>query len=343
MSPIIYRIIDANINRLKEGLRVIEEWCRFGLDNENYASICKKSRHEIIEICRQAEISFSDLVSSRDTEGDVGVSLSSINEYEREDVSSVLKANFNRVQESLRVLEEYSKIFKTGKPFEKIRYEMYTLEKDIFSDKKKLALQSELYVLLTESLCRLPITECVQELLDAGARLFQLREKDKSDRVFFQMASGILSLVRQYDGVVIINDNFSIAQITGADGIHLGLNDLPLTEVKDMVPKDFIIGATVHNMDELLGLPDFVDYIGVGPCFESVTKPDIKSEGLGLIKKVIDESKFRSFAIGGIGSNNINSLLSIELDQFAVCSAIIGSSTPGEEFKKLQKMIIEKR
>jgi len=341
VSQIIYRIIDANVNRLKEGLRVIEEWCRFSLDNKNYSNICKNTRHKIIEICQQSKIPFSELISARDTDNDVGVNISSRNEYERENIFSVLKANFNRVQESLRVLEEYSKIFKNGKPFETIRYEMYTLEKNIFSNLKKKDLNSNIYVLLTEELCELSILDCLQKLLESGAKLFQLREKNKSESEFYELGTKIMGLVKEYDGTVIVNDNLGVALAIGADGVHLGINDLPLEKVGELVPLDFIIGATVHDLNDLKVIPDRIDYIGIGPCFDSLTKPQLKSEGFEFIKEINDKSDFLTFCIGGIDLENCSNLLSLNMNQFAICSAIIGSSNPDKEYQNLLQTINE--
>ncbi len=101
----IKRILDANLDRAREGLRIIEEWCRFGLDNPDLAQECKEMRHQL------ASWHSIDLKRHRDTAGDIGRDLSHPREEIRETVEGLLQANLARVQEAFRVLEEYGKLY----------------------------------------------------------------------------------------------------------------------------------------------------------------------------------------------------------------------------------------
>ena len=124
MERAILRILDANLNRAREGLRVIEEWCRFGLERSDLTEICKNLRQQL------GQLHTADIRAARDTPGDPGIHLTHPQESQREDIRQVLLANCARVQESLRVLEEYGKIDRPdlAATAKQIRYQVYTLE-----------------------------------------------------------------------------------------------------------------------------------------------------------------------------------------------------------------------
>ncbi len=124
----IKRMIDANFNRAREGLRVIEDIARFVLDNRDVTDKIKTLRSDFAQI----EKSF-DFTLSRDTENDVGTSLSSNIEEKRADIFDIFKANVKRIEESLRVLEEAFKTIdiKVSKRIKSLRYKTYTIEKEL--------------------------------------------------------------------------------------------------------------------------------------------------------------------------------------------------------------------
>ncbi len=132
MDDKVYRIIDANINRAKEGLRVVEDITRFVLENEELTSKLKKIRHQISELNHQLA-DYSLLLSSRDSEADPGLSISAKNRDKRGNYLDLVISNMRRAQEACRVLEEVSKLKSEnlGFEFEKIRYAVYLLEKEI--------------------------------------------------------------------------------------------------------------------------------------------------------------------------------------------------------------------
>ncbi|HEY9846525.1 MAG TPA: hypothetical protein V6D03_10030, partial [Candidatus Caenarcaniphilales bacterium] len=125
--PALCRILDANLDRAREGLRVIEEWCRFGLNNTLLTAKCKQLRQEL------AYWHSSDLRVARNTPQDPGTSLSHAQEEHRSSIHAVLQSNFSRVEEALRALEEYGKLYKPGmgEAFKQMRYQVYTLESNL--------------------------------------------------------------------------------------------------------------------------------------------------------------------------------------------------------------------
>ena len=136
---LIAQILDANLDRAREGIRVIEEWCRFGLRKSNLAKICKDMRQEL------ALWHTSELRLSRDTKNDPGINLSHPQEEVKGNIEELLQANLCRIQESLRVLEEYGKLHHSemGESFKKIRYKVYILESSLmeYPHYEKLRLQ----------------------------------------------------------------------------------------------------------------------------------------------------------------------------------------------------------
>ncbi len=135
----IVRIIDANLNRGREGLRVVEDIIRFTTDDQNLSSQIKSARHEIIDIAKQLPINESDLLSARDSVSDVGIEIRSDSEDNRTSVHQIVCANIRRAQESMRVLEELSKLYDADVAlrFKKLRFKLYDIEKQIFTNLKK--------------------------------------------------------------------------------------------------------------------------------------------------------------------------------------------------------------
>ncbi|MEW6609175.1 MAG: thiamine-phosphate pyrophosphorylase [bacterium] len=132
MEDKIYRIIDANINRAKEGIRVVEDVCRFVLEDEELTSKLKKIRHQIGKLTHKL-VNYSSLLTSRDSESDPGLSISAQNKEKRKDYVDLVISNMCRAEESCRVLEEISKLKDENLSFEfeKIRYALYLLEKEV--------------------------------------------------------------------------------------------------------------------------------------------------------------------------------------------------------------------
>lgn len=129
----IARIIDANLNRSREGLRVVEDLVRFVLNDADLASQIKTARHEIVSIARQLPIDDLELLDSRDSRGDVGMNLNCSSEDFRLNLPQIAVANIRRSQEAMRVLEEVSKLYDTNPAlqFKKLRFRLYDLEKQI--------------------------------------------------------------------------------------------------------------------------------------------------------------------------------------------------------------------
>lgn len=135
----IIRIIDANLNRGREGLRVVEDLVRFIMDDSSLASQIKSARHEITEIAKQLPIDDNDLLNARDSIGDVGIELNSASEDNRTSILQIACANIRRAQESMRVLEELSKLYsaEVALKFKRLRFQLYEIEKKVLTSLKE--------------------------------------------------------------------------------------------------------------------------------------------------------------------------------------------------------------
>ena len=139
------RILDANLNRAREGLRVVEDVVRFVLDDASLAARIKTIRHEVTSLVLQLPLNELELLGARDSQGDVGMNLNCASEDLRPDLSKIASANIHRSQEAMRVLEEVSKLYddNVALKFKKLRFQIYELEKEILPELIKCQTQNE--------------------------------------------------------------------------------------------------------------------------------------------------------------------------------------------------------
>ncbi|MBN1765939.1 MAG: thiamine phosphate synthase [Sedimentisphaerales bacterium] len=325
------RIIDANFNRAREGLRVMEEFCRFGLNDLHLSGIAKGIRHDLCQVIKQ--IPQKDLLHSRDIIGDVGTLITTASEIKRQDEADVVRAAAMRLTEALRCLEEYTKMDYAGVAgeIEKLRYRAYDLEKRLLLRAKpvKTFAGVRLYVLLTESLCKLPILETLRQVLSGGADCIQLREKDKSDADLLKLAKEISRLCHEAGALFIMNDRPDLAVLANADGVHLGQNDMPIAQAKKILPIHMIVGKSTHNPAEVQAIiAESPDYIAVGSVFASPTKPEVECCGIKLIEQVRALYNGPVIAIGGVTPENAQEAITAGAGGVAVCQAVISSQSP---------------
>lgn len=341
MDAAILRILDANLNRAREGLRVMEEHARMVLNDARLTAELKQLRHELAEVGRL--IGSSQLLASRDTLGDVGTSISTDSEGARDSAEAVATAACKRAAESLRCMEEYGKMLAVdlAARVEAIRYRVYTAEQSLLLTgprRRKLA-EAKLHVLLTESLCRRPWRDVAVAVLEAGAGAIQLREKAMPDAALLERAVALRELTQARGALLIINDRPDIARLSGADGVHLGRDDLPVPAARSVAGPTVLIGATAHGEREIAdALSAGADYLGVGPMFPSPTKPAASVNGPGLLKRSMEIVGSASgpqmpvVAIGGINSTNAASLAESCRGggrfSVAVCQGAIGTPDP---------------
>lgn len=182
----------------------------------------------------------------------------------------------------------------------------------------------------------------VEEALNGGATLIQLREKDMSQEEFLKEAREMTALCHSHGTALIINDNVEVALKSGADGVHVGIEDTPVKEIRKMVPGDFIIGATAKTTEQAQRAEqEGADYIGVGAVFPSPTKKNAIRITLEQLKKISGSVRIPAVAIGGITYENADTLRGGGMAGMAVVSAVFGAADIKKETARLKKKIQE--
>ena len=335
MAKSVYRIIDANFNRARESLRVVEEFCRFALDSGALSKRAKEIRHRLC--LHISKLSSGRLIASRDTTGDVGVGRRVNGEISRRDLHDTVVAACKRLSEALRSLAEMVQTLDVNlsNQIERLRYDCYTLEKDvlIFADTTEKFSGVGLYVIISSDLPS-EVLSLSSLCAAGGADCIQLRAKNISDKALFFLAREFVKVCRGFDVVSIINDRVDIAISSGADGVHLGQGDLPVHEVRELESYPLIIGVSTHTQQQLeQACRELPTYVSLGPCFKTSTKPDADVAGLDYVVeglRRLEGSGIQSVAIGGITPDNLDEVAGSGVRCVAVCKAITASPDPKE-------------
>jgi thiamine-phosphate pyrophosphorylase len=330
--PGVKRILDANANRAREALRVMEDAARFILDDQNLSKQLKQLRHDLA----QALSIIQDLSANRDTNNDVGTTITTDNEMTRASAADVAAAAAKRLSEALRSLEEFGKTLPPAacgfaQTIESLRYKGYTLEQQLNTALATgRAKQWHLCVLITESLC--PDGNWIsvaQAAVSGGADCIQLREKNLDADQLLTRTQQLVALCRPKGVTVILNDRPDIALLANADGVHLGQTDLPCKEARKLVGNQLLIGVSTSNLNQAKQAhADGADYCGLGPMFPTTTKHKPVIAGPEYLKQYLIWNKLPHLAIGGITPTNLGELTSLGVQGIAVSSAICASDDP---------------
>ncbi len=178
--------------------------------------------------------------------------------------------------------------------------------------------------------------EQVEEALRGGVTCIQLREKELSEEEFFKEAMEIKALCRKYNVPFFINDNVDIAIKCGADGVHIGQEDMEVVKARSLVGDNMIIGVSVHTVEEALkAVKNGADYLGVGAMFSTSTKLDADVLPMETLRNICRAVDIPVVAIGGLNKNNIFSLAGTGVDGVALVSAIFGADDIEKECSEL--------
>jgi thiamine-phosphate pyrophosphorylase len=284
------RIIDANLNRVSEGLRVIEEYLRFVRSHDVLSHKIATLRHTL----NATEIDHEDHLMGRNVEEDARAYAAP---SKRPDIVSLLRANFKRATEGLRVLEEY-----TGNTtYNRLRYELYMLEKEVVLLAAKPSIPTGVYV----------ISDDIETLLsgaEAGASVIQLRDKYATKAQIYDKAVILKSKHKDSRIPLIINDHIDIALAIRADGLHTGQDDVPISIQRALLGHQRIIGRTTHDFAQgQKAVAEGVDYISVGPIWETPSKPGRAGIGYDYLREVATLG-IPYVAIGGVSMANITEI-----------------------------------
>ena len=178
--------------------------------------------------------------------------------------------------------------------------------------------------------------EQVKEALENGVTCVQLREKELDESDFLKEAKQISTLCKEYKVPFIVNDNVNIAIACKADGIHIGQEDMGLTNVRKLVGEDMIIGVSAHTVEEAIKAQEGgADYIGIGAVFATSTKTDVDVLSFETLRSICEAVDIPTVAIGGIKKDNICKLKGSGIDGVAVVSAIFAAKDIATATKEL--------
>jgi thiamine-phosphate pyrophosphorylase len=344
----VLRLLDANLDRAREGLRVVEDWCRFGLDRADLVARLKDLRQ------RLGLLHADRYKQARHTAGDVAAGMAHPAQATREQPAAVVAANCGRVQEALRVLEEFGRSEDPPLAAEAaaIRYALYDLEVELLrassaSDQRRELLQRcRLYLVTSPS----PQLEAVVEAaLEGGVRLVQYRAKEGSlgpdgepltDGQRLVQAQALRHLCSRYGALFLVNDRIDIALAVDADGVHLGQGDLPPALARRLLGPEKLIGRSTHALSQLhQAVADGCDYVGAGPVNATPTKPGREPVGLAYVGQAAAESPIPCFAIGGIEAGNLALVQAAGCNRVAVVRAITSAADPAGASRELLEML----
>ncbi len=307
----IFQAIDANLNRCIEGLRVAEEVFRFVQTDHFLARQLKDTRHLLAEVGK--EFSRIDLIQSRDGHLDVGREIVGSQEMSRDHLSNVLNASFSRAAEAARVLEEFSKLVQpdVATRCESIRYRIYDLQKasELAIRNKNLLEKIHICILVDAKKSNDEFIEFITGLGD-WPKMIQLRDKDADDATLVERGKTLTQLTRNSDSIWIMNDRADLAVACSADGVHLGQDDLTVSDARRIVGPRKLIGVSTHHVAQVeQAVMDGASYIGVGPTFTSQTKSFTEFAGTNFVRTVAEQFSIPAFAIGGIDDTNVSEVI----------------------------------
>jgi thiamine-phosphate pyrophosphorylase len=175
-----------------------------------------------------------------------------------------------------------------------------------------------------------PAERVLPGALEGGVDIVQLREKSASDEEIVSAGRRLRTLCDEHGALLIVNDRADLALECGADGVHVGQDDDPLREVRDVVGADLLVGISTHSPEQVeMGLGSIADYLGVGPVHATPTKPGREPVGLELVRYAAAHGAAKPwFAIGGIDADNAPAVAEAGASRIAVVRAIRDAADP---------------
>jgi thiamine-phosphate pyrophosphorylase len=326
-------IIHANIHRVKEGARVLEDIARFIFRDENLFKTIRELRHALQAMPPE----YQETV-------DLGGPNELIENNIRHNLMQIVQANSLRIQEALRVLEELSEDALSKQNMKSLRYKAYQIHQ-IFYKKTNVFLQHDkltgLYLIIDTDCISLPLATIVNYINQSSVSVVQLRSKTLNKRNFLNQAIEIKNLLHP-DKLFIINDHIDIALDVGS-GVHVGQEDYPVDRLRQFLPAHFVMGVTCHSVAEAKAAQEAgASYISVGCLFPTQSKNNTVPVSLLELEKIRAEVDLPLSAIGGIDEAHLSAVLAKKVNMIAMISAIWRSDNPLSAMETIQENIKNK-
>ncbi len=341
------RIIDANLNRIGEGLRFLEDLARLLLNDATLTQQLKTMRHKMLI---GDWVFHQQLLQARDSESDVGINIEAPGLKKQRELPVMVVANAKRVQESLRVLEEMTKIPEVmpkldSEKFKQARFNLYTIEQALLSKllrQDKIKRLPGLYVIIdTQALVKgRSHIDVASQAIRGGAKTIQLRDKLQSKRELLPIAQQLRNLCAEHGVLFIINDYLDLSLATDADGLHLGQSDLSIRVARQLLPIDKILGCSTTTVNQAIAAEsEGADYIAVGSIYPTTSKETVEVVGSDRLRQIRQAVTLPLIAIGGIAKDNVAEVMAAGADSVAVISAVVQAEDVEEAARKISETL----
>lgn len=310
------RIIDANLNRAGEGLRLLEDIARLFFNDAELTKQLKNIRHELLE----CDLPFNfNLIQARDAAGDVGINMKAARQEEHKELPLVVVANSRRVQESLRVLEEIAKSvpnLDTDK-YRQVRFELYDIERTLVSKlsrKDKVKRLAGLQVTLDAGgLSKKACIEIAAKAIAVGTSAIYLLDRVSPKRALLQIALELRKLCSEYHVLFIVDRHLDIAMAANADGLLLEQDSLPVEVMRKLMPIDKLLGCFVKTEEQAgIAQSEGADYVSF-----YIASPT----GIKRLRQIKAAVSLPVVAVGAINVDNVREIVSASTDAIAIKSA----------------------
>ena len=316
----VLRIIDVNLNRLNESLKLIEDLTRFHVEDHTLLARIREIRKNFLNF--KQSLPLEHIIVARKSHEDLG-RRAKFDTTRKRGASDLLLSNLSRAKESARTIEEALKVMRMNlsRAMKEVRFQIYDFEREIVTSQMK-KFDPYLNAIIDEQYVRLSnIEKVTRTLVNNGATMVQLRAKTLSDRSFLRYANKVRKTIKNSKIRFIINNRLDIALACEADGVHLGQKDTPVNRARAILGDAYIIGASAHNLNEARQAESQgADYLGVGAIYRTKTKHDARTCGLRTLRAICKSVGIPVIAIGGINDRNYKAILKAGASGIAVAS-----------------------
>jgi thiamine-phosphate pyrophosphorylase len=212
--------------------------------------------------------------------------------------------------------------------------------RDLGAERRARLAAARLYLVCDATPDGSELPDLLRPAVAGGVDIVQLREKLLPDDELLAVAHASSALTRQLGTLLIVNDRPWVAEKAGADGVHVGQDDMPVAQVREVIGPEMLIGLSTHSPEQIDAVDaNLVDYIGVGPIHETPTKPGRSAVGLELIRYAAANATVPFFAIGGLDAGNLTEALDAGASRVCVLRAIAAAEDPERAARELRSAL----